>query len=74
VRREECDDDLRGKWVVITHAGRRAVLSAMRDHTKALREYFFDLLEEGDRETLTAIMQRVLEKLTPHEAQDRNLL
>ena len=49
MRREDCDDDLRGKWVVLTNDGRRAVLKAMRDHNKAIREYFFDVLDERSR-------------------------
>jgi len=74
IRREDCELDLRGKWIVITHAGRRAVLRAMRDHTRALREYFFDLLTDDERATLTAISQRVLERITPDEAADRSML
>lgn len=60
VTKEECGDDLRGKWIVITAAGRRAVLGAMRDHNHAIREYFFDLLDAGELATLKSFSDRVL--------------
>lgn len=65
ITREECDDDLRGKWVVITHEGRRAVLNAMRDHGHALREYFFDLATPEELAVLQRIGERVSEAICP---------
>lgn len=72
VRREECDDDQRGKWVVLTTDGRRAALKAMRDHSVALREYFFDVLDEADAATLLALSDRVLAALDPEVCRDEN--
>ena len=44
VKRQECGDDARGVWVVLTAEGSRAVLAATRDRNEAVREYFFDVL------------------------------
>lgn len=65
IRREDCDDDLRGKWVVITHEGRRAVLSAMRDHGHALRENFFDHVSPEELAALSAVGERVAQRICP---------
>jgi DNA-binding MarR family transcriptional regulator len=65
VRREECEDDLRGKWVVLTNEGRRAVLKAMRDHNRAIREYFFDVVDEQDQAVLQRLSDRVLGAVDP---------
>lgn len=65
VTREDCDDDLRGKWIVITHAGRRAVLSAMRDHNRAIREYFFDLVSPEELAVFQSVSERVQASLCP---------
>lgn len=65
IKREECDDDLRGKWVVITHDGRRAVLSASRDHGHALREHFLDLVTPEELAALRRLGDRVSEAICP---------
>lgn len=65
VRREDCDDDLRGKWVVLTNDGRRAVLKAMRDHNRAIREYFFDVVSDEEQAVLQRISNRVLSAIDP---------
>jgi DNA-binding MarR family transcriptional regulator len=65
IERMDCDDDARGKWVVLTAEGRRAVLSTVRDHTAALREYFFDLLSPEELGTLTSLSDRVVGAIDP---------
>jgi DNA-binding MarR family transcriptional regulator len=70
VRREECDDDLRGKWVVLTNDGRRAVLKAMRDHNKAIREYFFDVVSDEDQAVLQRVSDRVVGVIDPAVCRD----
>jgi DNA-binding MarR family transcriptional regulator len=65
VQRTECDDDLRGKWVVLTNDGRRAVLKAMRDHNRAIREYFFDVATDEEQAVLRRISDRVLGAIDP---------
>jgi DNA-binding MarR family transcriptional regulator len=70
VRREDCDDDLRGKWVVLTNDGRRSVLKAMRDHNRAVREYFFDVVSEEEQAVLQRISDRVLGAIDPAVCRD----
>ena len=65
VTREECGDDARGVWIVLTPDGSRAALGAVRDHSAALREYFFDVLTEDEQQVLRGISERVLATIDP---------
>lgn len=65
VRRAECDADARGIWISLTPAGSRSVLGALSDRRDAVREYFFDVLTEEEKEALTRISTRVLDNLAP---------
>ncbi|MDO7880603.1 MarR family winged helix-turn-helix transcriptional regulator [Salinibacterium soli] len=65
VTREECGDDARGVWIGITAEGSRAVLAALRDHTEAIRQYFFDLLSPEEQEVLRSVSFRVLDAINP---------
>lgn len=63
--RVECDDDARGVWVVLTDQGGAAVASALRDHAHAIREYFFDVLDDEHKDALLAASRRVLDVINP---------
>lgn len=63
VRREECLDDRRGWWVVLTVAGRRAIESAAPDHVRYVRQVFIDLLDDDDLAVLGSITARIAERL-----------
>ena len=65
VERRECGDDARGVWITLTIEGRRAVVGAMRDHTKAIREYFFDALTPEQLAVIGAVSTNVLEAIDP---------
>jgi DNA-binding MarR family transcriptional regulator len=52
-------------WVVLTAEGRRAVATAMRDHTDAIREYFFDVLDDEHKTALLNASRRVLDVINP---------
>ena len=65
VKREECGDDARGVWVVLTSEGSRAVLTASRDHRDAIREYFFDVLDDDQKHVLLDASRRVLDVINP---------
>ena len=65
VKREECGDDARGVWVVLTDEGDRAVLNAADDRQKAVRQYFFDVLDDDEKDVLLRISQKVLDTIAP---------
>jgi len=44
VAREECDDDGRGAWVLLTSAGLAAIGAAAPGHVETVRALFFDAL------------------------------
>jgi len=62
VRRSDCVSDARGTWVELTPEGRRAVLTAMRGHTAAIKRYFVDALDD-DGPALHAFSERVLDAI-----------
>ena len=64
VERIECDTDGRGSLIVLTRAGRLALLRAMRDHALAIRALFLDLLAPDEKRAIANASSRVLEKLT----------
>ncbi|MBT2499410.1 MarR family transcriptional regulator [Agromyces sp. ISL-38] len=63
VERVEHDTDARGTLVVLTKAGRLALLKAMRDHAMAIRSLFLDHLEPHEKQALTDVSSRVLGRL-----------
>ena len=63
VAREECSEDARGSMVRLTDAGRRAIEGAAPEHAETVRRYLFDLVSDGELETLAAVFDRVLENL-----------
>jgi DNA-binding MarR family transcriptional regulator len=63
VAREECADDARGYMVRLTDAGRAAIDAAAPAHVETVRKYFFDLLSEDERATLTDVFERIVERL-----------
>lgn len=69
VERHECVEDGRGIWIMLTAAGRRAALGATREHAAKLREVFFDVLDEEEKEAFRAGAARVLDRLSPPSCQ-----
>ncbi len=65
VSRENCDTDARGTWAIITPNGRRAVLGAMRDHGRTIRELFFDVMTDDEKDLVLDISRRVLGRIEP---------
>ena len=64
VTRQKCPTDMRGSFVVITDAGRRAIEAAAPAHVEAVRKYFIDLLTADQIQALGEITGAVLENLT----------
>jgi DNA-binding MarR family transcriptional regulator len=63
VVREECESDARGSMIRLTEAGRAAIEAAAPDHVEAVRGFVFDVLSREEQDTLTSLLDRVLEGL-----------
>jgi DNA-binding MarR family transcriptional regulator len=64
VRREECDSDGRGAYVVLTDAGRQAITDAAPDHVETVRHLFFDALKPAQVTALRRIATQVLDQMS----------
>jgi len=64
VAREECAGDGRGSFVVLTDAGRRALVTAAPKHVSSVRAHLIDLLAADQIVALDAIAQTVIDHLT----------
>lgn len=60
VEKEECLDDGRGSFVVLTADGRTAIERAAPAHVRTVRRAFFDVLTPDEVELLGAISEKVL--------------
>ena len=63
VRREECADDGRGAFVVITEEGRRDITAAAPGHVETVRRLFFDGLTREQVAALELLAAEVLDRL-----------
>ena len=63
VAREECEDDGRGAFVVVTERGRIAIAEAAPGHARTVREVFFSDLTDGEVAALESVTAKVLERL-----------
>ncbi|WP_405514075.1 MarR family winged helix-turn-helix transcriptional regulator [Streptomyces canus] len=63
VVREDCLEDARGAFVVITDVGRAAVEAAAPRHVEAVRELFMDHVTPAELRVLAEISERVIGKL-----------
>jgi DNA-binding MarR family transcriptional regulator len=64
VAREECDDDGRGAWILVTPSGRAAIEAAAPGHVATVRDLFFDALTADEVRTLGAIAVRLNERVS----------
>jgi DNA-binding MarR family transcriptional regulator len=63
VTREDCTDDGRGAFVVLTDAGLRAIQAAAPGHVASVRRHFIDLLSREQLDALADISQTVVRRL-----------
>ncbi|MGJ4093485.1 MarR family winged helix-turn-helix transcriptional regulator [Corynebacterium jeikeium] len=59
VRRETCDADGRGAFVVLEPAGLEAITNAAPGHVKKVRELIFDHLSDAEVEKLLALLSKL---------------
>jgi DNA-binding MarR family transcriptional regulator len=63
VQREECRDDGRGAFVVLTPEGRAAIEQAAPGHVHTVRSVVFDDLTETEVEVLHSALGKMLDRL-----------
>ena len=68
VRREDCPDDKRGQFAVLTDAGLEVLKQTAPGHVEAVRQAMFDRLTPQQQKALGEIMRIVAEGLQPSEA------
>ena len=60
VKREECADDGRGAFVVLTSQGRAAIQQAAPGHVQEVRRLMFDQLDEDEIDVLAGALGKIL--------------
>ncbi|GAA3448102.1 MarR family winged helix-turn-helix transcriptional regulator [Planomonospora venezuelensis] len=63
VRREECPEDGRGAFIVLTETGRQAIEAAAPGHVGAVRHLFFDGLTPDQVTALRRLSDQLLDRL-----------
>ena len=63
VRREECVEDRRGYWAVMTDKGWKAIVAAAPSHVNSVRTRFIDQLSVKEQEALAGIFGHVTKEL-----------
>jgi len=63
VRREECKEDKRGSWAIMTDRGWKAIVKAAPDHVESVRNRFLDHLTVKDQEDAAKIFDRLIAEL-----------
>jgi DNA-binding MarR family transcriptional regulator len=52
IRKEECPDDRRGAFAVMTEKGWGAIVAAAPDHVASVRRVFTDVLTSADQQVI----------------------
>jgi DNA-binding MarR family transcriptional regulator len=68
VRKERCEKDRRGAFVVVTEAGRRAIEAAAPHHVAMVRRLFIDPLTPGELDAITSVSEKILAVLDADRA------
>ncbi|MGI9613768.1 MAG: MarR family winged helix-turn-helix transcriptional regulator [Acidimicrobiales bacterium] len=64
VIREECEDDRRGLFAILTDEGAAAFEAAAEAHRLDVRTWFFDLIGHDEMDVLSRVVGRMDEKLS----------
>jgi DNA-binding MarR family transcriptional regulator len=63
VRREDCPEDRRGQYAVLTEAGWQRLVAAAPDHVESVRTWLLDAMTPAEFAQLGALCEKVVEKL-----------
>jgi DNA-binding MarR family transcriptional regulator len=63
IERSSCPEDGRGQYVAVTPIGRSAIEQAAPSHVELVRELVFADISDAELQALTALSERVLERL-----------
>jgi DNA-binding MarR family transcriptional regulator len=63
IKREECEEDRRGYWAVMTDKGWKAIVAAAPDHVESVRRRFIDQLTVKEQEALTGTFSHLTDEL-----------
>ena len=74
VSREECEDDRRGLWAILTDTGNGALEAARQGHELDVRNWFIDLMEDHELALIQDVMTRVDNKLTSNRQRPKSTL
>jgi DNA-binding MarR family transcriptional regulator len=66
VRREACEDDARGTYVVVTGLGRSALGAAVPAHVALVRRLVVDAVDPDDLEHLGRVVDTILDRLAEY--------
>ncbi len=72
IKREECSEDRRGYWAVMTEKGWRAVVAAAPDHVASVRKRFIDQLSPKEQEGLTSTFSHLTDELREQFIEEGN--
>jgi DNA-binding MarR family transcriptional regulator len=64
VTREECEDDRRGLWAILTESGAAALEGATESHQDDVERWFLTHMSDEDLDMMTEVMQRIDESLS----------
>jgi len=62
IRREPCEDDARGQWVVITEKGRASQARAWKVYARSIQQHVGEKLDDTSATALAALLGRLIEK------------
>lgn len=71
VKKERCDEDRRGAFVVATEQGGKAIEAAAPHHLSSVRRLFIDRLTRSELDAITSAAEKVLAVLDAETADGR---
>ena len=63
VVREECEDDRRGLWAILTATGQQTVLSATNGHHADLNQLIFDHIGDDEMPVVVSVLNKIVAKI-----------